>query len=83
MAFIRSEYLPELERVRAIHNQTLQTAKDNSLNRFMKDLAVDRSENPDAALQDRWDPDEVDDNDGDDEDDDGDANIIDRSRCSS
>jgi hypothetical protein len=49
----------------------------------MKDLAVDRSENPDSALHDRWDPDEVDDEDGDDEDEDGDANIIDRSTCSS
>ncbi|PBK72415.1 XPA-binding protein 1 [Armillaria solidipes] len=68
------EYLPELERARAVREQTLQAAKDDSMNRMMKDLELDRERNPNAALQDRWDP-----NEDDDEDDDTDANIIDRS----
>lgn len=68
------EYLPELERARAVREQTLQAAKDDSMNRMMKDLELDRERNPNAALQDRWDP-----NEDDDEDDDTDVNIIDRS----
>lgn len=65
--------MPELERARAAREQTLQVAKDESMSRMMKDLAVDRVRNPNAALLDRWDPDEEDD------DDDTDVNIIDRS----
>lgn len=68
------EYLPELERARAAREQTLQAAKDDSVNRLMKDLELDRERNPNAALQDRWDP-----NEDDDEDDDTDVNIIDQS----
>ncbi|KAK0202670.1 XPA-binding protein 1 [Desarmillaria ectypa] len=68
------EYLPELERARAAREQKLQAAKDDSMNRMMKDLELDRQRNPDAALQDRWDP-----NEDDNEDDDTDVNIIDRS----
>ena len=41
----------------------------------MKDLAVDRANNPTAASNDRWDPAEEED----DDDDDLDVNIIDRS----
>ncbi|KAF8882241.1 hypothetical protein BD779DRAFT_1612472 [Infundibulicybe gibba] len=67
------EYLPELERARALREKTLQDAKDDSMNRLMKDLAVDRAANPDAAQRDRWELEEGDD------DDDGDINIIDRS----
>ncbi|KAK0217858.1 XPA-binding protein 1 [Armillaria fumosa] len=68
------DYLPELERARAAREQTLQAAKDDSMNRLMKDLELDRERNPNAALEDRWDP-----NEDDDEDDDTDVNIIDRS----
>ncbi|KAK0467107.1 XPA-binding protein 1 [Desarmillaria tabescens] len=68
------EYLPELERARAAREQKLQAAKDDSMNRLMKDLELDRQRNPNAALQDRWDP-----NEDDDEDDDTDVNIIDQS----
>ncbi len=45
------------------------------MNRMMKDLELDRERNPNAALHDRWDP-----NEDDDEDDDTDVNIIDRSK---
>ncbi|EGN97510.1 hypothetical protein SERLA73DRAFT_184249 [Serpula lacrymans var. lacrymans S7.3] len=67
------EYLPELERSRAAREKTLQDVKDDSMSRLMKDLAVDRAKNPDAALHDRWASDEEDD------DDDAEINIIDRS----
>jgi len=46
------------------------------MNRLMKDLAIDRAANPDAALNDQWDPEEEE---AEDDDDDGDINIIDRS----
>jgi len=72
-----TSYLPELQRARATREKTLQDAKADSMNRLMKDLAVDRAQNPDAALRDRWEIEE-----GEDEDADGegeDINIIDRS----
>ncbi|KAK7047588.1 hypothetical protein VNI00_006356 [Paramarasmius palmivorus] len=72
------EYLPELARARAAREKSLQTAKEDSMNRLMKDLAVDRANNPGGALNDRWNPDEEDEENGDDDDDD-DANLIDRS----
>jgi hypothetical protein len=72
------EYIPELERARALRDKSLQDAKDDSMNRLMKDLAVDREKNPSAAFLDRWDPDEEDNED----EDDGDINIIDRSKSS-
>lgn len=68
------EYLPELEAARAAREQSLQTIKEDSMNRLMKDLEIDRAKNPDAALNDRWDPSAED---GDD--DDTEVNIIDRS----
>lgn len=68
---VYSEYIPELERVRAKREKTLQKAKDENMTRVLKDLAIDREKNPVGALADRWDPDEEDD-------DDGDINIIDR-----
>lgn len=71
---LQREYLPELRRVRAVREQTLQAAKDDSMNRLMKDLTVDQANHPDAAQNDRWD-DEGEDEDEHDEDD----NIIDRS----
>ena len=65
------EYIPELERVRAKREKTLQQAKDENMTRVLKDLAIDREKNPAGALADRWNPDEE-------EEDDGDINIIDR-----
>ena len=47
------------------------------MNRLMKDLAVDRERNPNAALLDRWDPAQEED------DDEEDVNIIDRSESES
>lgn len=69
-----SEYLPELERARAAREQSLQKAKEESMSRLMADLAVDRARNPNAAMADRWDPNEEE------EDEDTDVNIIDRSK---
>ncbi|KAG9225904.1 hypothetical protein CCMSSC00406_0006474 [Pleurotus cornucopiae] len=69
------EYLPELERAREAREKSLREAKEDSVNRLMKDLAVDRANNPTAASNDRWDPAEEED----DDDDDLDVNIIDRS----
>jgi len=60
-----TSYLPELQRLRAAREKTLQDAKADSMNRLMKDLAVDRAQNPDAALRDRW---EIEDDDDADED---------------
>jgi len=67
--------LPELERARAAKQKSLDDAKADSMSRLMKDLAVDRENNPRAFANDRWEGDE----DGDDEEDeDDDINIIDR-----
>ena len=77
---LRREYLPELQRAREAREKSLKDLKDDSLNRFMKDLAVDREKNPSAAASDRWDPSTEE---GDDDDDDVDVNIIDRSECPS
>ncbi|KAF9466773.1 XPA-binding protein 1 [Collybia nuda] len=70
-----NEYMPELERARALRDKSLQDAKNDSMNRLMKDLAVDQEKNPGGAFLDRWDPEEE----NDDDDDDGDMNIVDRS----
>ncbi|KAH9054874.1 XPA-binding protein 1 [Lactarius vividus] len=69
------EYLPELARMRAQREATLQKQKDDSTTRMLADLAVDRARNPRSALQDRWNPQEEDEE----EDDGGELNIIDRS----
>lgn len=69
------DYLPELESARAQREKVLQDAKDDSLNRVLKDLAIDREENPAGALADRWDEDEDEDEEADDE---GELNLIDR-----
>ena len=68
------EYLPELEKARQRRDKSLQEVKEDSMNRVLSDLAIDRERNPAAAALDRWDPDEEG------EDDDGDINIIDRSK---
>ena len=70
------EYLPELQRAREAREKSLKDLKDDSLSRFMKDLAVDRAQNPAAAAADRWEEEE-----DEDADDDMDMNIIDRSGC--
>ncbi|KAF9005155.1 XPA-binding protein 1 [Cyathus striatus] len=70
------EYLPELERARALREKTLKEAKEDSMNRMLKDLAIDREKNPTAAAADRWDSAEEDE---DEDEDDTEVNIIDRS----
>jgi GPN-loop GTPase len=50
--------------------------KDESMNRLMKDLEIDRAKNPHMATQDRWDPEEEMD-----DDDDTEIGIIDRSKA--
>ena len=69
------EYLPELARARAAREKSLQDVKEASLSRFMSDLAVDRAKNPSAALNDRWESEEE----NNDEEEDLDVDIIDRS----
>ena len=56
------EYLPELARARAAREKSLQDVKEVSLSRFMSDLAVDRAKNPSAALNDRWESEEEEEN---------------------
>jgi hypothetical protein len=68
------EYLPELARVRAQREATLQKQKEDSTARMLADLAVDRASDPNFAARDRWNPDEEEE-----EDDGGELNIIDRS----
>ena len=65
------DYLPELEKARAQREKSLQAVKDDSMNRLLKDLSIDRAQNPDSALNDRWDSEEEDA-------DEGDMDIIDR-----
>ena len=66
--------MPELQRAREAREKSLKAVKEDSLNRFMKDLSLDREKNPTAAAADRWDPEEEEE-----DDDDLDVNIIDRS----
>ncbi|KAJ7708811.1 XPA-binding protein 1 [Mycena rosella] len=68
-----TDYLPELERARKAQEKSLQDVKDDSMNRLMKDLAVDREANPAAFANDKWDEDDNEDENGDD------IDIIDRS----
>lgn len=70
---MRREYLPELEKARRQREKTLQEVKDDSTNRLLKDLAIDRAKNPHGPLNDEWDIEE-------DEDEDDEINIIDRSK---
>ena len=74
------EYLPELARVHAAREANLAAKKADSVNRLMKDLAVDRAANPGAFENDRWGPDQLEDEEGDGDDGDAsDGDIIDRS----
>ena len=75
--YIIRSYLPDLERARITREKTLQAQKDESMNRLMKDLAVDRAKNPEATKRDRWEEDDGDDDGGDDG---PDVDIIDRSK---
>ncbi|KAJ6485705.1 XPA-binding protein 1 [Mycena sanguinolenta] len=68
-----TEYLPELERARQAREQSLKDVKDDSMNRLMADLAVDRERNPEAFSHDRWDENDNEDDDG------GEIDIVDRS----
>lgn len=69
------EYLPELELARSKREESLQKAKDDSMDRFMADLTIDRTQNPNTAGVDAWDLNQEDE----DDDDDDAVNIIDRS----
>lgn len=73
---MRREYLPELARVRAQREATLQKKKEESTARMLADLSVDRASNPSFSAQDRWNPDEEEQGE---EDDGGELNIIDKS----
>ena len=66
-AWVYGEYLRTRARSARAREKSLKDLKDDSLNRFMKDLAVDREKNPSAAAADRWDPSTEE---GDDDDDD-------------
>jgi hypothetical protein len=68
------EYLPELARVRAQREATLQKQKEDSTTRMLADLAVDRAGDPNFAARDSWNP-----NEEEEEDDGGELDIIDRS----
>jgi GPN-loop GTPase len=65
------DYLPELRKARAQRKISLQAVKDDSMNRLLKDLSIDRVQNPSSAFNDRWDSEEEDA-------DEGDMDIIDR-----
>ena len=69
------DYLPELEKARAQREKSLQAIKDDSMNRLLKDLSIDRAQNPASALNDRWDSEEEEEEEDADE---GDIDIIDR-----
>lgn len=68
-----SDYLPELERARKKKEETLAAAKQDSMNRLLSDLAIDRAKDPGFAARDKWDTED------DDEDQDDDIDIVDRS----
>ncbi|KAI0260596.1 XPA-binding protein 1 [Gloeopeniophorella convolvens] len=70
------EYLPELARVRAQREATLQKQKEDSTQRMLADLAVDR-QRPGFLIRDRWEA--AAEGEEEDEDDGGEATIIDRS----
>jgi hypothetical protein len=74
------EYLPELERSRAAQQESLQSMKEDSMSRMMKDLAVDRERFPEAAKRDLWAEEQNAEEEGADDDDDDEINIIDRSK---
>jgi len=68
------EYLPELEKARQQKERTLQEVKDESMNRLINDLAIDRARNPHGPLDEQWEEEE--------EEDDGDIDVLDTSKLS-
>lgn len=70
------DYLPDLQRARKRKEETLAAAKKDSMDRLLKDLALDREKDPEFAARDRWDAED----DDDDDQDDSDINIVDRSK---
>lgn len=68
------EYLPELEKAKHRKERMLQEVKDESMNRLLKDLAIDRAKNSHGPLDERWEEE--------DDDDDTDTGIVDRSKQS-
>ncbi|KAL1743193.1 hypothetical protein HDZ31DRAFT_41503 [Schizophyllum fasciatum] len=72
------DYLPSIQAARAAREATLKEAKADSMDRLMKDLAVDREKNPGFAERDRWNPEGEDEGFDDDADDDPDVNFIDK-----
>ncbi|KAH8833039.1 XPA-binding protein 1 [Flagelloscypha sp. PMI_526] len=71
----QNEYLPALEEARKSREASLEATKQDSMNRLMNDLEIDRKNNPHGAAMDKWDPeDEMDE-----DDEDLDVNIRDQS----
>lgn len=70
------EYLPELEKAKHRKERMLQEVKDESMNRLLKDLAIDRAKNSHGPLDERWEEEEEE------EEDDTDTGIVDRSKQS-
>ncbi|KAJ7230666.1 XPA-binding protein 1 [Mycena pura] len=68
-----TEYLPELERARAAREKSLRDVKEDSMNRLMRDVELDRKANPAAFANDQWDEDDNEDQEG------GEIGIVDRS----
>ncbi|KAF9039156.1 hypothetical protein BJ165DRAFT_1496469 [Panaeolus papilionaceus] len=53
-----TQYLPDLERARQQREETLRRSKDDSMNRLMKDLAIDKAKNPTGPLSAKWEDEE-------------------------
>ena len=58
LTLITSEYLPELARAQAAREANLAAKKADSMNRLMKDLSIDRQQNPEGFANDKWEEDE-------------------------
>lgn len=56
--FFYRQYLPDLERARQQREETLRRSKDDSMNRLMKDLAIDKAKNPTGPLSAKWEDEE-------------------------
>lgn len=68
--------------MQATREANLAAKKAESINRMMGDLSVDRSQNPGAFANDRWDPEQEGDEEDDDDGNGSDGDIIDRSTSS-
>ena len=58
LTLITSEYLPELARAQAAREAILAAKKAESMNRLMKDLSIDRQQNPEGFANDKWEEEE-------------------------